>query len=110
MHWHALRDTVVDRGQWMAVIILASAVVDTLVAPVRTAEWLQASVALQMNRTILLHPVIMFGYLIFGITGSLAGMVMIFIVGRLLMDLNALRSGTRERARNQWMQRGGRLN
>lgn len=110
MHWQALRDTVIDRGQWIAAIVLASAFLDTLVAPVRTPEWLQASVAMQMNRTVLLHPVIMFGYLLFAVTGSLAGMLVIFVVGRLLMDLNALRRGTRERARKQWMQRGGMIN
>lgn len=110
MRWQTLRDTVLDRGEWIALIVLSSAVLDALVAPVRSAEWLQTSVAVQMNRTILLHPVIMFGYMIFAVSGTLAGMVAIFVGGRLLMDLNALRSGTRDRARKQWMHRGGRLN
>ena len=110
MQWQVLRDTVFERGQWIGLIVLASALLDTLIAPVHSAEWLQGAVALQMNRTVLLHPVIMFGYILFGITGSLTGMVTIFIAGRLLMDLLALRSGTRERARRQWMHRSGRIN
>ena len=90
MDWPALRHAVVDRGQWLALLILASAALDTLVAPVRTPEWLQASVAMHVKRTILLHPVILFGFLLFGLTGTLSGMVVLFVVGRLLMDGSAM--------------------
>jgi hypothetical protein len=75
-------------------ILRASAVLDTSVAPVRTPEWLPASV----------------GSFLFGVAGSLTGMVVIFVVWRLSIDLDALRTGTRGRPRRQWMQRQGRLN
>lgn len=108
--WQALQHDVLERGRWIALVLLASAVLDSLLAPVRSVEWLQASVAMQMNRVILLHPVIMVGWGLFAVTGSLLGMVGIFVVGRLLMDLNALFGNARENARQQWFQRGGRLN
>ncbi|BCS34579.1 hypothetical protein TBR22_A38070 [Luteitalea sp. TBR-22] len=108
--WRTVQAEVIGRGQWIALVLLLSAIVDSLVAPVRSAEWLQSSVAMQMNRVILLHPVIMFGYGLFAITGSLLGMVGLFVVGRLLMDLNAMFGNAREGARKQWFERGGRLN
>lgn len=107
--WPELVDLLADRGQTMALCILASGVLDVLTMPARSPQWLQASVARQMNRTVLLHPVILFGFLLYGLTQSLQGMVALFVVGRLALDLNGLRPGTRERARQQWFQRGGSL-
>lgn len=108
MDWPTLRSTVVERGQWLAIFILASAVLDTLVAPVRSVAWVSASVAMHMRRIILLHPVILFGFLLFGLTGSLSGMVILFVAGRLVMDASAMGRALGEWRPRRWQRRAER--
>lgn len=108
MDWPALRQAVLERGQWLALLILASAALDSLVAPVRTPEWLHASVAMQLRRTILLHPVILFGFLLFGLTGTLSGMVVLFVVGRLLMDASAMLGAVAASRPRRWQREAER--
>lgn len=57
-----------------------------------------------------LHPVTLFGDGLFVFTGSLLGMVSTFLVGRLLMALDAVFDNARENASPQRAARGGRRN
>lgn len=109
LDWPVLRDSVLDWGRWVAVLIVASALLDTLVAPVRTPEWLHTSVTMQMTRTLLLHPVILFGFLLFGLTGSLTGMVVVFVAVRVVLDLSTMFRGLPDWARRPGLPRTGRV-
>ena len=44
----------IDRATWMAVALLASAVLDSVIAPVRSVTWLETGVAWQGSRTAVL--------------------------------------------------------
>lgn len=108
MDWPLLRDSVLDWGRWVALLILASALLDALVAPVRTPEWLQAAVTMQMTRTLLLHPVTLLGFLLFGLTGSLTGMVVVFVAVRVVLDLSTIFRGLPDWAGRSELPRTGR--
>jgi hypothetical protein len=106
--WPQLLDLVVERGRWLVLCILVSGVLDTLLAPVRSPEWLREAARTQLQRVWLLHPVILFGFLLYAATGSLLGMVVLFVGGRLLMDLTAWRTSARHGAaqfRGAWARR-----
>lgn len=93
--WGPRIEMLTDRAKWMALVVVASAVLDSLIAPVRSMTWLQSSVAAQQVRLIVLHPVVMFGFVIYNLTGSALGLVGIFVTLRLLVDAWGWRTGTR---------------
>ena len=96
--WALLR----ERGSYLAATILASAILDTLVAPVRSPLWLQSAVAHQVTRFFVLHPVVMFGFVFDSFTGSTRGMVTVFVAVRLIVDVNGWRPSIRELRRRRW--------
>lgn len=100
--WPQLLDLVIDRGRWLLLCVLISGVLDTLLAPVRSPEWLRESAKAQLQRIWLLHPVILFGFLLYAMTGSLLGMVVLFVTGRLLLDLSAWRVAFHQRGTRQY--------
>ena len=100
--WQPQWDALVDRGRWLALTVIASAVLDAIVAPVRSALWVQSAVAQQMSRLLVLHPVVMFGFLFYRFTGSTAGMIAIFVALRLIVDVTAWRRESRHARRKRW--------
>ena len=97
--WQDVLAQVVERGGWLVLCIMVSGVIDTVLAPVRSPAWLRTMATYQLTRVWLLHPVILFGFLLYALTGSLLGMLGLFVGGRLLMDINALRHALRPGAR-----------
>ena len=51
----------VDRARWMAGMLLASAVLDSVIAPVRSVHWLETGVAWQGSRTAVLFLCVLLG-------------------------------------------------
>jgi hypothetical protein len=99
--WHML----VERARWLSLLVLASAVLDTLIAPVRSQLWLQTAVAQQMTRLFVLHPVVMFGFVLYNLTGSTAGIIAIFFTVRILVDISGWRRANRQARRARWFGR-----
>ena len=100
--WTPQWDMLRERGSWLAVTVLTGAALDTLVAPVRSPLWLQSAVAQQVTRLFVLHPVVMFGFVLYNMTGSTRGMVAIFVGVRLVVDISGWRPGIRELRRRRW--------
>jgi hypothetical protein len=100
--WQPQWIVLTDRARWLALTVVASAVLDTLVAPVRSGLWLQSAVAQQMTRLLVLHPVVMFGFLLYRFTGSTVGMIAIFFTLRLFVDVTGWRRASRHARRHRW--------
>jgi hypothetical protein len=93
--WGPRLDLLADRTKWMALVVLASAVLDSLIAPVRSMTWLQSSVGAQLTRLIVLHPTVMVGFALYSVTKSTLGLVGIFVTLRLILDLWHWRTASR---------------
>lgn len=88
-----------DRVRWMGTMLLASAVLDSVLAPVRSVQWLETSVAWQGSRTAVMFLCVLLGWPVMLFTGTTGGFFWIFFALRLLSDLGSLKSGERERIR-----------
>ena len=89
----------IDRAKWMAVALLASAVLDSLIAPVRSVTWLETGVAWQGSRTAVLFLCVLLGWPVMLFTGTTQAFFWIFFFLRLLSDFGSLKPGERERIR-----------
>lgn len=96
-----------DRAKWMALALVASAVLDSLLAPVRSIHWLETGVAWQGSRTAVLFLAVLLGWPVMLFTGTSQSFLWIFFALRLLSDLGSLRPGERERIRAQMFDGGG---
>ncbi len=90
-----------DRGKWMALLLVASVAIDTLVAPVRSVHWLETSVAWQGSRTAVMFLAVLVGWPFMLFTGTTQAFFWIFFALRLLTDIGSLQPGERERIRTQ---------
>ena len=90
----------IDRAKWMAVALLASAVLDSLIAPVRSVTWLETGVAWQGSRTAVLFLCVLLGWPLMLFTGTTQSFFWIFFALRLLSDFGSLKPGERERIRS----------
>ncbi len=88
-----------DRARWMALVLCASAVLDSVVAPVRSVHWLETGVSWQGSRTAILLLAVLLGWPIILFMGTAQGFLWTFFALRLLSDLGSLRPGERERIR-----------
>ena len=88
-----------ERASWMAGMLLASAVIDSLIAPVRSVQWIETGVAWQGSRTAVMTLCLMLGWPVMLFSGTSQGFFWIFFALRLLSDLGGLRPGERERIR-----------
>jgi hypothetical protein len=87
------------RASWMAAALLASAILDTVIAPVRSVQWLETSAAWLWSRTAVMFLTMLIGWPVMLFTGTSQAFAWIFFVFRLLTDLGTLRPGERERIR-----------
>ncbi len=90
-----------DRGKWMALMLVASVVIDTLIAPVRSVHWLETSVAWQGSRTAVMFLSVLVGWPFMLFFGTTQAFFWVFFALRLLADLGSLAPGERERIRAQ---------
>lgn len=90
-----------DRARWMAVMLLATAALDSLLAPVRSVQWIETAVAWQGSRTAVMLLAVLLGWPVMLFTGTSQGLFWAFFGLRLLSDLGSLTSGERERIRAQ---------
>lgn len=90
-----------ERASWMAGMLLASALLDTLIAPVRSVQWLETAIAWQSSRTAVMTVVLMLGWPVMLFTGSSHGFFWVFFTLRLLSDAGSLRGSERERIRER---------
>lgn len=88
-----------ERARWMATMLLASAVLDSLVAPVRSVQWLETGVAWQGSRTAVLFLCMLLGWPVMLFTGTTQAFFWVFFALRLISDAGSLRPGERERIR-----------
>ncbi len=88
-----------DRAAWMALALLASAVIESLLAPVRTVHWIESGISWQGSRTAVLFLAVLVGWPVMLVTGTTQGFFWIFFMLRLLSDLGSLRASERERIR-----------
>ena len=88
-----------ERASWMAGMLLASAALDTLLAPVRSVHWLETAVAWQGSRTSVMTLVLVIGWPVILFTGRSQGFFWVFFALRLLSDVGSLWPGQRERIR-----------
>jgi hypothetical protein len=91
--------TFVSRASWMAGVLLASAVLDAVVAPVRSVPWLEATAAWQWSRTAVLFLTMLIGWPVMLFSGTSQAFAWIFFAFRLLTDVATLMPGERERIR-----------
>ena len=89
-----------DRVKWMALTLLASAVLDSILAPVRSVNWLETGVAWQGSRTAVLFLCVLLGWPVMLFTGTTQAFFWIFFFLRLLSDFGSLKPGERERIRS----------
>jgi hypothetical protein len=89
----------VDRAKWMAVSLLASACLDSVIAPIRSVTWLETGVSWQGSRTAVMTLVLILGWPVMLLTGTTQSFFWIFFGLRLLSDLGSLKRGERERIR-----------
>ena len=92
-------ETFTSRATWMAGALLASAVLDAVVAPVRTVHWLETTAAWQWSRTAVLFLTMLIGWPVMLFTGTSQAFAWIFFAFRLLTDIGSMRPGERERIR-----------
>lgn len=85
-----------DRASWMASALLASAVLDSVLAPVRSVQWLETSVAWQGSRTAVMMLVVMMGWPVMLVTGTSQAFFWIFFALRLMSDVEGMRRSGRE--------------
>jgi hypothetical protein len=88
-----------ERATWMATMLLASAALDTLIAPVRSVQWLETAVAWQGSRTSVMTLVLLVGWPVILVTGTSQGFFWVFFAFRLLSDVGSLWPGQREQIR-----------
>ena len=67
-----------ERASWMAGMLLASAVIDSLIAPVRSVHWIETAVAWQGSRTAVMTLVLMLGWPVMLFSGTSQGFFWIF--------------------------------
>ncbi len=96
-----------DRARWMALMLCASAVIDSVLAPVRSVHWLEIGVSWQGSRTAVLCLAVLLGWPIILVMGTAQGFVWTFFVLRLLSDVGSLRQSERERIRATMFDRPG---
>jgi hypothetical protein len=89
----------VDRAKWMALTLLASAVLDSVIAPVRSVTWLETGVAWQGSRTAVMCLCVLLGWPVMLFMGTTQAFFWIFFALRLLSDIGSMRPGERERIR-----------
>ncbi|MBA2355838.1 MAG: hypothetical protein H0V80_14375 [Acidobacteria bacterium] len=88
-----------ERVRWMAVALVSSTVLDSVLAPVRSVHWLETGVAWQGSRTVVLFLSMLLGWPVMLATGASSGFFWIFFALRLFSDLGGLRRSERERIR-----------
>ena len=96
-----------DRAAWMAMALLGSAVLERLIAPVRSVNWLETSVAWQGSRTAVLFLAVILGWPVMLYTGTTQSLFWTFFSLRLLSDAGSLWPGERERIRARCSRSGG---
>jgi hypothetical protein len=94
--WYA---TYASRAQGMALLLVAGAVLDTLIAPVRTVMWLETAAAWQASRTSVLVLAFMLGVPVMILKNTTQGFFWAYFGLRLFSDINGLRPDERERLR-----------
>ncbi len=94
-----LLPTVIARAQPMMAGLLLAAVLDTLIAPVRSPAWLETGIAWQASRSSVLLVSILVGLPLAWYFG-VQGLVWSFLGLRLIADLGGMRRGERERIRS----------
>ena len=90
-----------QRVRWMVTMLLASAVLDSIIAPVRSVHWLETGVAWQGSRTAVMFLCVLLGWPVMLFTGTTQAFFWIFFALRLLSDFGSLKPGERERIRAQ---------
>ena len=87
----------VTRARSMAAMLLGAAVLDSLIAPVRSVRWLESAVAWQSSRTAVMFLAVLVGWPVMLWTGTSQGLFWSFFGLRLLSDLGSLVPAERER-------------
>lgn len=90
-----------DRAKWMALSLLASACLDSAIAPIRSVTWLETGVSWQGSRTAVMVLVVLLGWPVMLFTGTTQAFFWIFFGLRLLSDAGSMRASERERIREQ---------
>jgi len=90
-----------DRAKWMALALLASACLDSIIAPIRSVTWLETGVSWQGSRTAVMILVVLLGWPVMLFTGTTQSFFWVFFGLRLLSDLGSLKPGELERIRAQ---------
>lgn len=90
-----------DRAKWMALSLLASAGLDSVIAPIRSVTWLESGVSWQGSRTAVMILAVLLGWPVMLLTGTTQSFFWVFFGLRLLSDLGSLRPAERERIRAQ---------
>ena len=101
--WYA---TYASRAQGMALLLLAGAALDSLIAPVRTVAWLETAAAWQASRTSVLVLAFLLGVPVMIATSSTQGFFWAYFGLRLFGDLNGMRPSERERLRTHFLGTG----
>ena len=92
-------DGYVERARWMGLVLLGGAVLDSLLAPVRSVTWLESAAAWQASRTSVIVIAFLIGTPIMLWSGNSQGYFWSWFGLRAFSDLNALRPSERERLR-----------
>ena len=92
-------DGYAERARWMALVLLGGAVLDSLLAPVRSVTWLESAAAWQASRTSVIVIAFLIGTPIMLWSGNSQGYFWAWFGLRLFSDVNALRPAERERLR-----------
>lgn len=88
------------RGRWLLVVLTGTAVLDSIVAPVRAPRWLETNLAWQASRSSVLVVSILLGIPLALWMRSPVAFVWPFLGLRLIADVGGLRASERERIRS----------
>lgn len=94
------------RLQPLALGLLAAALLDTIIAPVRSPVWLETGIAWQASRASVVLASILFG-LPFAAYFGVSALLWSFLGLRLIADLGGMTRGERERIRSLTFDSGG---
>ena len=92
-------DGYAERARWMGTVLLGGAVLDSLLAPVRSVTWIESAAAWQASRTSVIVIAFLIGTPIMLWSGNSQGYFWAWFGLRLFSDVNALRPSERERLR-----------
>ena len=92
-------DDYLERARWMAIMLFGGALLDTVMAPVRSVDWLESAAAWQGSRTSVLVIGFLVGTPLMLWFGNSQAYLWPWMALRLFADLNGLRPSERERLR-----------